>query len=113
MLHLIFLSLHPRMGLSTKLGTELHSARWECGFLTSSTPGPRAVSPWKMKNQPATCHLFSVISYVTSPSRGNTRNVKNLEERKTAPLNLEGYVSASLSKPHEKGKGGCSCEHRC
>uniref|UniRef100_A0A8C2UPS7 Guanine nucleotide exchange factor DBS n=1 Tax=Chinchilla lanigera TaxID=34839 RepID=A0A8C2UPS7_CHILA len=41
----------------------------------------------------------------TSPSRGNTRNIKKLEERKTDPLNLEGYVSASLSKPPEKGKG--------
>ncbi|XP_021095058.1 guanine nucleotide exchange factor DBS isoform X3 [Heterocephalus glaber] len=40
----------------------------------------------------------------TSPSRGNTRNMKKLEERKTDSLNLEGYVSASLSKPPEKGK---------
>ncbi|XP_023570912.1 guanine nucleotide exchange factor DBS isoform X9 [Octodon degus] len=40
----------------------------------------------------------------SSPSRGNTRNIKKLEERKTDSLNLEGYVSASLSKPPEKGK---------
>nr|XP_054303000.1 guanine nucleotide exchange factor DBS isoform X1 [Pongo pygmaeus] len=44
----------------------------------------------------------------TSPSRGNSRNIKKLEERKTDPLSLEGYVSsAPLTKPPEKGKGGC------
>lgn len=48
------------------------------------------------------------MSDVFSPSKGNTRNVKKLEERKTDPLSLEGYVSsASLTKPPEKGKGGC------
>ncbi|XP_058132385.1 guanine nucleotide exchange factor DBS isoform X19 [Dasypus novemcinctus] len=42
----------------------------------------------------------------TSPSKGNTRNSKKLEERKTDPLSLEGYVnSTSLPKPPEKGKG--------
>ncbi|XP_054385249.2 guanine nucleotide exchange factor DBS isoform X3 [Pongo abelii] len=41
----------------------------------------------------------------TSPSRGNSRNIKKLEERKTDPLSLEGYVSsAPLTKPPEKGK---------
>ncbi|KAL0614504.1 Guanine nucleotide exchange factor DBS [Plecturocebus cupreus] len=41
----------------------------------------------------------------TSPSRGNSRNIKKLEERKTDPLSLEGYgSSAPLSKPPEKGK---------
>ncbi|KAM5278719.1 guanine nucleotide exchange factor DBS isoform 3-T3 [Hipposideros larvatus] len=41
----------------------------------------------------------------TSPSKGNTRNIKKLEERKTDPLSLEGYVSStSLTKPPEKGK---------
>lgn len=48
------------------------------------------------------------MSDAISPSKGNTRNVKKLEERKTDPLSLEGYVSsASLPKPPEKGKGGC------
>ncbi|XP_004858584.1 guanine nucleotide exchange factor DBS isoform X6 [Heterocephalus glaber] len=47
----------------------------------------------------------------TSPSRGNTRNMKKLEERKTDSLNLEGYVSASLSKPPEKGKGWSKASH--
>ncbi|XP_055464475.1 guanine nucleotide exchange factor DBS isoform X7 [Psammomys obesus] len=40
----------------------------------------------------------------TSPTKGNTRNVKKLEDRKTDPLSLEGYVSSSLPKPPEKGK---------
>ncbi|XP_036996654.2 guanine nucleotide exchange factor DBS isoform X2 [Artibeus jamaicensis] len=41
----------------------------------------------------------------TSPSKGNTRNVKKLEERKTDPLSLEGYVSSTtLPKPPEKGR---------
>ncbi|XP_015423907.1 PREDICTED: guanine nucleotide exchange factor DBS isoform X3 [Myotis davidii] len=41
----------------------------------------------------------------TSPSKGNARNVKKLEERKTDPLSLEGYVSSTtLPKPPEKGK---------
>ncbi|XP_044937203.1 guanine nucleotide exchange factor DBS isoform X1 [Mustela putorius furo] len=44
----------------------------------------------------------------TSPSKGTTRNIKKLEERKTDPLSLEGYVSpTSLLKPPEKGRGGC------
>ncbi|XP_045725695.1 guanine nucleotide exchange factor DBS isoform X4 [Mirounga angustirostris] len=41
----------------------------------------------------------------TSPSKGSTRNIKKLEERKTDPLSLEGYVSpTSLPKPPEKGR---------
>ncbi|XP_077014840.1 guanine nucleotide exchange factor DBS isoform X12 [Tamandua tetradactyla] len=41
----------------------------------------------------------------TSPSKGNTRSSKKLEERKTDPLSLEGYVSSTpLPKPPEKGK---------
>ncbi|XP_069323894.1 guanine nucleotide exchange factor DBS isoform X2 [Eulemur rufifrons] len=41
----------------------------------------------------------------SSPSRGTTRNIKKLEERKTDPLSLEGFVStAPLPKPPEKGR---------
>ncbi|XP_057563748.1 guanine nucleotide exchange factor DBS isoform X1 [Hippopotamus amphibius kiboko] len=41
----------------------------------------------------------------TSPSKGNTKNVKKLEERKTDPLSLEGYVGPALPPRHpEKGK---------
>ncbi|XP_039082559.1 guanine nucleotide exchange factor DBS isoform X2 [Hyaena hyaena] len=41
----------------------------------------------------------------TSPSKGNTRNIKKLEERKTDPLSLEGRMSsAQLPKPPEEGK---------
>lgn len=48
----------------------------------------------------------------TSPSKGNTRNIKKLEERKTDPLSLEGYVSStSLTKPPEKGKGWSKTSH--
>uniref|UniRef100_A0A8C0DVZ9 SH3 domain-containing protein n=1 Tax=Balaenoptera musculus TaxID=9771 RepID=A0A8C0DVZ9_BALMU len=40
-----------------------------------------------------------------SPSKGNTKNVRKLEERKTDPLNLEGYVGpALLPRPPEKGR---------
>ncbi|VTJ83696.1 Hypothetical predicted protein, partial [Marmota monax] len=47
----------------------------------------------------------------TSPSGGNSRHVKKLEERKTDPLSLEGYVSSSLPKPPEKGKGWSKTSH--
>ena len=48
--------------------------------------------------------------FFISPSKGNTRNIKKLEERKTDPLSLEGYVSSTpLPKPPEKGRGGCLC----
>uniref|UniRef100_A0A8C9E8M0 MCF.2 cell line derived transforming sequence like n=1 Tax=Phocoena sinus TaxID=42100 RepID=A0A8C9E8M0_PHOSS len=42
----------------------------------------------------------------TSPSKGNTKDVRKLEERKTDPLNLEGYVGpAPLPRPPEKDRG--------
>uniref|UniRef100_A0A2I3TX10 Guanine nucleotide exchange factor DBS n=1 Tax=Pan troglodytes TaxID=9598 RepID=A0A2I3TX10_PANTR len=48
----------------------------------------------------------------SDPSRGNSRNIKKLEERKTDPLSLEGYVnSAPLTKPPEKGKGWSKTSH--
>jgi hypothetical protein len=53
------------------------------------------------------CAVSLLASYTISPSRGSTRNIKKLEDRKTDPLSLEGYVSSSLPKPPEKGKGGC------
>ncbi|XP_059985413.1 guanine nucleotide exchange factor DBS isoform X2 [Lagenorhynchus albirostris] len=41
----------------------------------------------------------------TSPSKGNTKDVRKLEERKTDPLTLEGYVGpAPLPRPPEKGR---------
>ncbi|XP_024608415.1 guanine nucleotide exchange factor DBS [Neophocaena asiaeorientalis asiaeorientalis] len=41
----------------------------------------------------------------TSPSKGNTKDVRKLEERKTDPLNLEGYVGpAPLPRPPEKDR---------
>uniref|UniRef100_A0A8C6AVX3 DH domain-containing protein n=1 Tax=Monodon monoceros TaxID=40151 RepID=A0A8C6AVX3_MONMO len=44
----------------------------------------------------------------TSPSKGNTKDVRKLEERKTDPLNLEGYVGpAPLPRPPEKDRGEC------
>lgn len=50
----------------------------------------------------------SPSSFFISPSKGNTRNIKKLEERKTDPLSLEGYVSSTaLPRPPEKGRGGC------
>ena len=53
-------------------------------------------------------YFFFNVSDAISPSKGNTRNIKKLEERKTDPLSLEGYVSSTtLPKPPEKGKGGC------
>lgn len=51
---------------------------------------------------------------VISPSKGNTRNIKKLEERKTDPLSLEGYVSSTpLPKAPEKGRGGWLCRDLC
>uniref|UniRef100_A0A8C3WDF9 MCF.2 cell line derived transforming sequence like n=1 Tax=Catagonus wagneri TaxID=51154 RepID=A0A8C3WDF9_9CETA len=47
-----------------------------------------------------------------SPSKGNTRNIKKLEERKTDPLSLEGYAGpTSLPRPPEKGKGWNKTSH--
>lgn len=70
----------------------------------------------KMSRCPKTLTNILFLSlWVTdafSPTKGNTRNVKKLEDRKTDPLSLEGYVSSSLPKPPEKGKGeDCSMSH--
>lgn len=51
--------------------------------------------------------FFLHVCDAASPSRGSTKNVKKLEERKTDPLSLEGYVGSSLPKAPEKGQGGC------
>ena len=52
--------------------------------------------------------FFFHVSDIISPSKGNTKNVRKLEERKTDPLNLEGYVGpALLPRPPEKGRGEC------
>ncbi|XP_006883866.1 PREDICTED: guanine nucleotide exchange factor DBS [Elephantulus edwardii] len=48
----------------------------------------------------------------TSPTRGNTKTSKKLEERKTDSLSLEGYGgSTALPKPPEKGKGWSKTSH--
>lgn len=75
------------------------------GLATSNPQG----AFWKT-NQMASYFSFDVSDAI-SPSKGNTRNVKKLEERKTDPLSLEGYVSStSLPKAPEKGRGGCVCD---
>ncbi|XP_073068434.1 guanine nucleotide exchange factor DBS isoform X6 [Manis javanica] len=71
--------------------------------LTSQLQACREASQHRALEQSQSLPLPAPSS--TSPSKGNTRNVKKLEERKTDPLSLEGYVSsASLPKPPEKGK---------
>lgn len=56
---------------------------------------------------------FFGVCDIISPSKGNTRNIKKLEERKTDPLSLEGYVSSTpLPKAPEKGRGGWLCRDR-
>lgn len=59
-------------------------------------------------NQATTFFFFFHVSDVISPSKGNTKDVRKLEERKTDPLNLEGYVGpAPLPRPPEKDRGEC------
>ncbi|XP_055282708.1 guanine nucleotide exchange factor DBS isoform X2 [Moschus berezovskii] len=48
----------------------------------------------------------------TSPSKGSTRNIKKLEERKTDPLSLEGYGGPTLlPRAPEKGEGWSKTSH--
>ncbi|XP_032102164.1 guanine nucleotide exchange factor DBS isoform X6 [Sapajus apella] len=71
--------------------------------LTSQLQACREASQHRALEQSHSLPLPAPTS--TSPSRGNSRNIKKLEERKTDPLSLEGYSSsAPLSKPPEKGK---------
>ncbi|KAK2495670.1 hypothetical protein MC885_014263, partial [Smutsia gigantea] len=71
--------------------------------LTSQLQACREASQHRALEQSQSLPLPTLSS--TSPSKGNTRNVKKLEERKTDPLSLEGYVSStSLPKSPEKGK---------
>ncbi|XP_052607636.1 guanine nucleotide exchange factor DBS isoform X3 [Peromyscus californicus insignis] len=71
--------------------------------LTSQLQACREASQHRALEQSHSLPLPAPSS--TSPTKGgNSRNVKKLEDRKTDPLNLEGYVSSSLPKPPEKGK---------
>ncbi|XP_037384571.1 guanine nucleotide exchange factor DBS [Talpa occidentalis] len=71
--------------------------------LTSQLQACREASQHRALEQSQSLPLTSAPS--TSPSKGNTRNSKKLEERKTDPLSLEGYGgSTSGPKPPDKGK---------
>ncbi|XP_033033076.1 guanine nucleotide exchange factor DBS isoform X6 [Trachypithecus francoisi] len=71
--------------------------------LTSQLQACREASQHRALEQSQSLPLPAPTS--ASPSRGNSRNLKKLEERKTDPLSLEGYVSsAPLPKPPEKSK---------
>nr|KAF6460675.1 MCF.2 cell line derived transforming sequence like [Molossus molossus] len=78
--------------------------------LTSQLQACREASQHRALEQSQSLPLPASSS--TSPSKGNTRNIKKLEERKTDPLSLEGYVSSTtLPKPPEKGKGWSKTSH--
>uniref|UniRef100_A0A2K6TLH4 Guanine nucleotide exchange factor DBS n=1 Tax=Saimiri boliviensis boliviensis TaxID=39432 RepID=A0A2K6TLH4_SAIBB len=78
--------------------------------LTSQLQACREASQHRALEQSHSLPLPAPTS--TSPSRGNSRNIKKLEERKTDPLSLEGYgSSAPMSKPPEKGKGWSKTSH--
>uniref|UniRef100_A0A452R6Z8 MCF.2 cell line derived transforming sequence like n=1 Tax=Ursus americanus TaxID=9643 RepID=A0A452R6Z8_URSAM len=71
--------------------------------LTSQLQACREASQHRALEQSQSLPLPTPSS--TSPSKGNTRNIKKLEERKTDPLSLEGYVSSTpLPKAPEKGR---------
>ncbi|XP_053419519.1 guanine nucleotide exchange factor DBS isoform X4 [Nycticebus coucang] len=71
--------------------------------LTSQLQAYREASQHRVLEQSQSLPLPASSS--TSPLQGNTKNIKKLEERKTDPLSLEGYVSpAPLPKPPEKGR---------
>uniref|UniRef100_A0A8C0QRP5 MCF.2 cell line derived transforming sequence like n=1 Tax=Canis lupus familiaris TaxID=9615 RepID=A0A8C0QRP5_CANLF len=71
--------------------------------LTSQLQACREASQHRTLEQSQSLPLPTPPS--TSPSKGTTRNIKKLEERKTDPLSLEGYMSpSSLPKPPEKGR---------
>ncbi|XP_006253485.1 guanine nucleotide exchange factor DBS isoform X9 [Rattus norvegicus] len=70
--------------------------------LTSQLQACREASQHRALEQSHSLPLPTPAS--TSPTKGSTRNVKKLEDRKTDPLCLEGCVSSSLPKPPEKGK---------
>ncbi|XP_016068364.1 PREDICTED: guanine nucleotide exchange factor DBS isoform X1 [Miniopterus natalensis] len=78
--------------------------------LTSQLQACREASQHRALEQSQSLPLPASSS--TSPTKGNPRNVKKLEERKTDPLSLEGYVSpTTLPKPPEKGKGWSKTSH--
>ncbi|XP_058404498.1 guanine nucleotide exchange factor DBS isoform X3 [Diceros bicornis minor] len=79
-------------------------------LLTSQLQAFREASQHRALEQSQSLPLPAASSI--SPMKGNTRNIKKLEERKTDPLSLEGYVSsASSPKPPEKGRGWSKTSH--
>ncbi|XP_051840187.1 LOW QUALITY PROTEIN: guanine nucleotide exchange factor DBS [Antechinus flavipes] len=72
--------------------------------LTSQLQACREASQHRALEQ--TQSLPLPTSSNTSPSKNQTKNIKKLEERKTDPASLEGYVSsASVPKNPDKSKG--------
>uniref|UniRef100_A0A4X2JTL8 MCF.2 cell line derived transforming sequence like n=1 Tax=Vombatus ursinus TaxID=29139 RepID=A0A4X2JTL8_VOMUR len=75
--------------------------------LTSQLQACREASQHRALEQ--TQSLPLPTSSNTSPSKNQTKNVKKLEERKTDPASLEGYVSsASVQKNPDKSKDASS-----
>uniref|UniRef100_A0A8D1VK76 MCF.2 cell line derived transforming sequence like n=2 Tax=Sus scrofa TaxID=9823 RepID=A0A8D1VK76_PIG len=71
--------------------------------LTSQLQACREASQHRALEQSQSLPLPTPAS--TSPSKGNTRNIKKLEERKTDPLSLEGCAGQMpLPRPPEKAK---------
>lgn len=74
---------------------------------------PRCLDAYRPQSAKTLTNLLFLslrVADAFSPTKGNTRSVKKLEDRKTDPLSLEGYVSSSLPKPPEKGKGECQLQ---
>ncbi|XP_044526457.1 guanine nucleotide exchange factor DBS isoform X4 [Gracilinanus agilis] len=78
--------------------------------LTSQLQACREASQHRALEQ--TQSLPLPASSNTSPSKNQTKSVKKLEERKTDPASLEGYVSsASVPKNPDKSKGWTKTSH--
>lgn len=78
--------------------------------LTSQLQACREASQHRALEQSQSLPLPTPAS--TSPSKGNTRNIKKLEERKTDPLSLEGCAGQMpLPRPPEKAKGWSKTSH--
>ncbi|XP_060989748.1 guanine nucleotide exchange factor DBS isoform X13 [Dama dama] len=78
--------------------------------LTSQLQACREASQHRALEQSQSLPLPAPAS--TSPSKGSTRNIKKLEERKMDPLSLEGYGgSMPLPRAPEKGKGWSKTSH--
>ncbi|XP_007501326.2 guanine nucleotide exchange factor DBS isoform X20 [Monodelphis domestica] len=78
--------------------------------LTSQLQACREASQHRALEQ--TQSLPLPTSSNTSPSKNQTKSIKKLEERKTDPASLEGYVSsASVPKNPDKSKGWTKTSH--